>query len=45
MCTTFMGVVTNFGGLVGLRFALGVFEAGLFPGKIKQDAQILVLRF
>ncbi|KAJ6444253.1 histidine acid phosphatase [Purpureocillium lavendulum] len=28
------GLVPNFGGLVGLRLVLGVFEAGLFPGAI-----------
>ncbi|KAF5373271.1 hypothetical protein D9615_007392 [Tricholomella constricta] len=29
---TLQGVVHNFGGLMGLRWMLGVFEAGLFPG-------------
>jgi len=29
---TVQGLVHNFGGLVGTRFLLGVFEAGLFPG-------------
>jgi MFS family permease len=27
-----MGVTQSFGGLVGCRFLLGVFEAGFFPG-------------
>ncbi|KAK4048922.1 hypothetical protein OIV83_004478 [Microbotryomycetes sp. JL201] len=31
---TLMGVVQNFGGLVGARLALGIAEAGLFPGVI-----------
>lgn len=30
---TFMGLVTNRAGLLGLRFLLGLAEAGLFPGK------------
>ncbi|KAJ7576968.1 MFS general substrate transporter [Mycena floridula] len=29
---TVQGLVHNFGGLVGMRFMLGTFEAGLFPG-------------
>ncbi|KAJ7504259.1 MFS general substrate transporter [Mycena galericulata] len=29
---TLQGVVHNFGGLVGLRWMLGTFEAGLYPG-------------
>ncbi|GLB41654.1 putative MFS general substrate transporter [Lyophyllum shimeji] len=29
---TLQGVVHNFGGLMGMRWMLGVFEAGLFPG-------------
>nr|QFR37170.1 MFS transporter [Cyberlindnera americana] len=29
---TFMGLVKNFAGLFSLRFLLGVFEAGLYPG-------------
>ena len=29
---TLQGVVTNFSGLMGMRWLLGVFEAGLFPG-------------
>ena len=29
---TLMGLVTNFGGLLGARFMLGLAEAGLFPG-------------
>lgn len=31
---TLMGVTTSFGGLVGARLALGIAEAGLFPGVI-----------
>ncbi|KAK4053319.1 hypothetical protein OIO90_003931 [Microbotryomycetes sp. JL221] len=31
---TLMGVVQNFGGLIGSRLALGIAEAGLFPGVI-----------
>ena len=27
------GLIKDFGGIVGMRFVLGVFEAGLFPGK------------
>ncbi|KAG6831616.1 hypothetical protein H0H87_004678 [Tephrocybe sp. NHM501043] len=29
---TLQGVVHNFGGLMGMRWMLGLFEAGLFPG-------------
>ncbi|KAF8994343.1 MFS general substrate transporter [Cyathus striatus] len=29
---TLQGVVHNFGGLMGMRWMLGMFEAGLFPG-------------
>ncbi|KAF8645057.1 hypothetical protein AX16_008115 [Volvariella volvacea WC 439] len=29
---TLQGVVQNFGGLMGMRWLLGMFEAGLFPG-------------
>lgn len=32
ICTTLMGVVHNFGGLVAARTALGFAEGGLFPG-------------
>jgi hypothetical protein len=28
------GLVSNYGGLVACRFFLGVFEAGVFPGKL-----------
>jgi hypothetical protein len=28
------GFVENFAGLVGLRFLLGVLEAGVFPGEL-----------
>ncbi|GAA5840352.1 hypothetical protein JCM5353_002791 [Sporobolomyces roseus] len=31
---TLMGVVTSFGGLIAARLALGIAEAGLFPGVI-----------
>ena len=27
-----MGLVTNYGQLIALRFLLGLFESGLFPG-------------
>lgn len=27
------GLIKNFGGIVGMRFVLGIFEAGLFPGQ------------
>lgn len=27
------GLIKDFGGIVGMRFVLGIFEAGLFPGK------------
>lgn len=33
ICTLGQGLVTNFGALVALRVLIGVFEAGLFPGK------------
>jgi hypothetical protein len=33
VATIGQGVIRNFGGLVAMRFLLGVFEAGLFPGK------------
>ncbi|KAJ8519847.1 hypothetical protein ONZ45_g3280 [Pleurotus djamor] len=29
---TLQGIVTNYGGLLGMRWLLGMFEAGLFPG-------------
>ncbi|CAL1702611.1 unnamed protein product [Somion occarium] len=32
--TMILGAVNNFGGVVAVRFILGVFEAGLFPGII-----------
>ncbi|TFY69965.1 hypothetical protein EVG20_g2930 [Dentipellis fragilis] len=32
--TLVLGAVTNFGGLAGVRFLLGAFEAGLFPGMV-----------
>ncbi|TCD70385.1 hypothetical protein EIP91_003739 [Steccherinum ochraceum] len=32
--TMILGAVHNFGGIVGVRFLLGAFEAGLFPGMI-----------
>lgn len=31
---TLMGVVQSFGGLVACRVALGIAEAGLFPGVV-----------
>ncbi|TVY88517.1 putative transporter [Lachnellula willkommii] len=34
IATIGQGVVTNFAGLVGCRFLVGLFEAGLFPGCI-----------
>lgn len=34
LMTMLLGAVHNFAGLVALRFLLGVFEAGLFPGLI-----------
>lgn len=30
--TTVTGIVHNFGGLVTVRFLLGIAEAGIFPG-------------
>jgi MFS family permease len=32
ICTTLMGVVDNFAGLLAVRCALGIAEGGLFPG-------------
>lgn len=32
ICTVLMGIVHNFGGLIGARVALGLAEGGLFPG-------------
>ncbi|KAI0314574.1 MFS general substrate transporter [Amylostereum chailletii] len=32
--TMILGSVSNFGGLASVRFLLGVFEAGLFPGMV-----------
>jgi hypothetical protein len=29
-----MGLVTNFEGLLAMRVLLGLFEAGVFPGKV-----------
>ncbi|KAF1982042.1 MFS general substrate transporter [Aulographum hederae CBS 113979] len=34
ICTIGQGLVNNLAGLVGLRFCVGFFEAGLFPGCI-----------
>lgn len=48
MSTMILGAVNNFAGLVVLRFLMGAFEAGLFPGIIycltfwyKQDERAL----
>lgn len=32
VCCTLMGIVTNYGGLLAARSALGIAEGGLFPG-------------
>lgn len=32
ICTTLMGIVTNYAGLMACRSALGIAEGGLFPG-------------
>ena len=32
VCTTLLGLVHNFGGLLAARSALGIAEGGLFPG-------------
>ena len=32
--TMLLGAIHNFGGLVALRFFLGAFESGLFPGQV-----------
>ena len=32
ICMTLMGLVTSYGGLLAARFALGLAEAGLYPG-------------
>lgn len=34
LLTIILGCVTNYGGLVAVRFLLGSFEAGLFPGLV-----------
>lgn len=34
VCMTLMGTVSSYGGLLGARFALGLAEAGLYPGKL-----------
>jgi hypothetical protein len=31
---TLHGIVQSFGGIVSVRFVLGIFEAGLFPGAV-----------
>ena len=33
IATIGMGLINTFGGLIGMRVLLGLFEAGLFPGK------------
>lgn len=33
ICTTLMGLVHNYPGLLAARAALGIAEGGLFPGK------------
>jgi hypothetical protein len=35
------GLVTSYGGLVAMRFLIGVCEAGLIPGKNSADASDL----
>lgn len=30
--TSFQGLVSSIGGLIARRFAIGLFEAGVFPG-------------
>lgn len=37
--TMCQGFVTSFAGLVGCRFLLGCFEAGLAPGEFGSDSQ------
>lgn len=32
VCTTLMGIVQSYGGLLAARIALGLAEGGLFPG-------------
>ena len=39
--TVGMGLVRTFEGLVAMRVLLGLFEAGLFPGKINSRANLL----
>jgi len=34
VCTIAQGLITNFAGLVAMRFLLGIFEAGLVPGSV-----------
>lgn len=34
VATVCQGFVSNYGGLVACRFFLGVFEAGVFPGRL-----------
>jgi hypothetical protein len=31
---TLHGIVQNFGGIVAVRFLMGIFEAGLFPAAV-----------
>ena len=37
IATVGQGLVTNVSGLVGCRFVIGIFEAGVFPGESRSN--------
>jgi hypothetical protein len=43
------GLITNYSGIVAMRFTLGIFEAGLFPGQylhcLRKAILILAIKF
>jgi MFS family permease len=41
IATIGQGLIKGFNGIVGMRFILGIFEAGLFPGKPTVLAPVL----
>lgn len=40
---TLHGVVKDFGGIVSVRFVMGIFEAGFFPGAVSVSKIIIYL--
>jgi hypothetical protein len=40
--TTLTGLIQNFGGLVAVRFMLGIFEGGILPGVVSLKVKFRV---